>query len=162
MISDLEDLLQKLAEIPVEVGMVSIAIWILIVFLIVRAVKKSMEKTFSQAAEGSGGQTQDRFLNAIEKLLPMMKNTAIPPDMAKTMRKRLSKKLNVPEEFISSLTVRGQLAAHGVSAESIAIVEQILRSGETDQYGYSQPAATEFGLRDILKASREVERVGKH
>ena len=146
--------------------MVFVVVWVIAAVLIVRFVIKRFAGVLGLMREASRGQDQGKLLDAVETLFPMMKTlkaNALSPQAAKAMRKQLSKKLHVPAEMIHSYTVRGQLAAYGVSSESIEVVEQILRSGETEQYGYMPPAPREIRLRDVLKASQEIEaQLPKH
>ena len=161
---DPETWLQWPGDIPVEaIAVVFVVLWLIVAVLIVRIVIKRFAGVAGLLRQAASGQDQGKLLGAVEKLLPMVKTKAFSPQSARAMRKQLSKKLKVPAEMIHSYTVRGQLAAYGVSEESMQVVEQILRSGETEQYGYTPPAPQEISLRDILKASQEIEaRLPKH
>lgn len=159
---EMQTLLQEpISVLHIVVAVILGVVWLAIMVLVVRWVAKrlaALRSAFSLMAKAD----PESVAAAMEKLAPGMNLKAVSPATAKSMRDNLAKKLRVPAEMISSYTVGGQLAVHGVSPETIQVVEQVLRGGEEQsreeqRFGFAPPAASEITVLDVWKAARELD-----
>jgi hypothetical protein len=156
--------MQTLLQEPMGVPQITAAVilgvlWLVATILIGRWIVKrlgALRTVFSVMAKGQTADAES-VRAALEQLGPEMNRKAVTPELAKNMRANLARKLRIPAEMISSYTVRGRLSVHGVSPETIDVVEQVLRGGEEQRYGYTPPAASEITVVDVWKASRELD-----
>lgn len=160
MTNHLTSLLQEPLPVPVNVvAAVILVAWVVLVVLTLRWIWKRVGSLGELWSAAASGKDPERTAAVLERLFPMMKTRGPASGWAKTLRKNLAKRLHTPPEMITSLSVRGWLSSYGVSPQSIAVFEHLLRGEEQAKYGQTQSEAEApgFTLVDFWKASKELD-----